>query len=193
MNYWDKRYADGGNSGCGSTGHLREWKWNTIKRFVESIDEVIDVGCGDLSFWDTTTLPEGYVGIDASEVIITKNKLQYPNARFYKSMSSAPLGIVAPIVFCFDMLFHIMDDDVYKGTIENLCRMSSDYIFIYTWVNNPLRKFWFLKADRDEYERFRNLNSLTSITSEYGFDGIAIVRNETIDRFGAMLVFRRKK
>jgi hypothetical protein len=192
MNYWDKRYANGGNSGCGSTGYLREWKWQTIELFVNPIIEVIDVGCGDLSFWDLTTLPKGYVGIDASEVIIQKNRINNPTLTFYHAESSTPLGIVAPVVFCFDMLFHIMDDDVYKRTIENLCRMSSEYIFIYTWVNNPLRKFWFIESDRDEYERFRDLEQINTITSDYGFKGISVIRNETLDRFGAMLVFRRK-
>jgi hypothetical protein len=185
MNYWDKRYADGGNSGCGSIGYLREWKWQTIHLFVNPVTEVIDVGCGDLSFWDVTTLPDGYVGIDASEIIIKKNRANNPNLIFYHAKS--------PVVFCFDMLFHIMDDGIYQRTIENLCRMSSDYIFIYTWINNPLRKFWFIETDRDDYERFRDLNALNYITADNGFKGISVVRNELLDRFGAMLVFRKEK
>jgi len=52
MDYWERHYSKGGSSGPGSIGNYRSWKWNTILEFENSIDDVIDIGCGDLSFWE---------------------------------------------------------------------------------------------------------------------------------------------
>jgi len=193
MNYWDKRYASGGTSGCGSVGELRDIKWCWIKQFVDPITDIIDVGCGDLSFWEYEMLPERYVGIDSSEVIIKKNQLAYPGATFYHAQSSEPLGITSPVVFCFDMMFHIMDDDVYQRTIQNLCILSSEYIFIYTWIENPLRWFWIIEKTKDKYECFRGIEGLNDIMEANSFTLIAIMRSEWVDPFGAMLIFRKTK
>jgi hypothetical protein len=50
--YWENRYASGGTSGCGSIGKLKEWEWKAITEYLPTPDHIIDVGCGDLSFWD---------------------------------------------------------------------------------------------------------------------------------------------
>lgn len=193
MNYWDKRYASGGTSGCGSVGELRDWKWKIIKHFVNPITEVIDVGCGDLSFWDGKMLPERYIGMDSSGIIIERNKVRHPNNIFLGVESSEPLGIVAPVVFCFDMLFHIMDDNIYWETINNLCSMSSEYIFIYTWLINPLRKFWVIPKVKGDYEYYRDPAQACRVIGSNGFYLIVNARCKGIDKFGAMLVFRRKE
>ena len=193
MNYWDKRYESGGTSGCGSVGQLRDIKWCWIQMFVDPVTDVIDVGCGDLSFWDGKQLPAGYIGIDGSEVIIKKNKIQHPENIFYHAQSSEPLGLVAPVVFCFDMLFHIMDDDIYWKTVQNLCTMSSEYIFIYTWMINPLRKFGVLTKTKGEYECYRDPTKMCSTIQSNGFYLVEVARNKGTDKFGVMLLFRRKE
>lgn len=35
-------------------------------------------------------------------------------------------------VFCLDVLFHVMTDALCIEILEDLCRLSSSYIFIYT-------------------------------------------------------------
>jgi hypothetical protein len=194
MNYWDKRYASGGNSGCGSIGKLRDAKWKWIQVFVDPIKDVIDVGCGDLSFWEGKQLPDGYIGIDGSEVIIGRNKRKHPNNIFYKAQSSESLGLTAPVVFCFDMLFHIMDDDIYKKTIENLCSISSEYIFIYTWMKNPILKaFGILKTKRSEYECYRDPMEMCRAIETNGFKVVLVTGNKDVDPYGVMFVFRRNE
>jgi hypothetical protein len=191
MNYWDKRYASGGTSGCGSIGKLRDIKWCWIKKFVAPVTDIIDVGCGDLSFWEGRAIPDGYVGIDGSGIIIEKNKRQHPNNIFYQAQSSEPLGLSASVVFCFDMLFHIMDDDIYWKTIHNLCSMSNEYIFIYTWAINPLRKFGILTAEKCEYEYYRDPTKMCRVIESNGFNLVEMCSNKMIDPYGVLFVFRR--
>ena len=60
-NYWENRYESGGTSGKGSIGQLRAWKWQVIEDYAGPVDDVIDVGCGDLSFLEGKT-SEKYTG-----------------------------------------------------------------------------------------------------------------------------------
>lgn len=48
-NYWEKRYAKGGNSGVGSYSILAEYKASVINNFVtkNNIKKVIEWGSGD--------------------------------------------------------------------------------------------------------------------------------------------------
>lgn len=51
--FWNLRYLDGGNSGKGSIGLNKMWKWSKIRKTLS--DSVLDYGCGDLSFWKGIT------------------------------------------------------------------------------------------------------------------------------------------
>ena len=61
------------------------------------------------------------------------------------------MGLKGDIVFCHDMLFHILDEDVYLGIINNLLEYSNKYIFIFTWSKNPLKK-WYNNKTQDSYQ-----------------------------------------
>ena len=47
--YWEERYRTGGNSGCGSYGHLANWKAEIVNDFVAAtgVQRVIEHGAGD--------------------------------------------------------------------------------------------------------------------------------------------------
>jgi len=71
LNYWDNWYTRGGNSGEGSRGYYRIWKWHCIKKYVDIRNcSVIDVGCGDLDFWKEWDCKH-YIGIDVSPTRIS--------------------------------------------------------------------------------------------------------------------------
>ena len=139
-NYWEQRYSKSGTSGEGSLGTHRDWKWKTISNYAGRVDNVIDVGCGDLSFWDGKNC-QTYTGIDISGTIVRKNLGLRPDWNFICSDASVRQSVRAPVVFCFDVLFHIMDDGVYKSILTNLMAYSDQWIFLYTWVKNPLSTF----------------------------------------------------
>lgn len=189
--YWEKRYAAGGNSGNGSIGELRDWKWGIIKKYVDPIHDVIDVGCGDMSFWENERVPNGYIGIDGSYSVIQKNREKYPNATFHYGNAEFAIHDTAPVVFCFDMLFHVMEDTEYSEILYNLGKYTTEILFIYTWISNPIKKFYFFSADRDEYERFHDPNEMCRILKSLGFFH-PVVFTSKLDAVGAMFVFRKK-
>ena len=145
--YWEHRYKRGGVSGEGSLGKNREWKWSVINSYVKDFDDVIDVGCGDLSFWaprEISLLSRfRYFGLDISPTVIQRNRTSHPRWSFHVGDAAIPiLGLNARIVLCLDLLFHIMDDAVYLRILENLCRYSHEWIFVFTWCRNPFNLRW---------------------------------------------------
>lgn len=58
-------YRKGGNSGEGSGGKTRGWKWEQILSVIPNVESVVDIGCGDLRFWEGRKC-ESYVGVDIS-------------------------------------------------------------------------------------------------------------------------------
>jgi 2-polyprenyl-3-methyl-5-hydroxy-6-metoxy-1,4-benzoquinol methylase len=208
-NYWENRYQRGGTSGEGSIGQGRAWKWKIIESYVPDLQCVIDVGCGDLSFWSGRKC-EDYTGIDISETILEKNKSSRPDWTFIRSSSDKLVeDLKRENVFCFDILFHIMDENVFQNTLHNLCQYSSKYLFIHTWKNNPLSrtgalrrvlkapdlntlKYIFLPAQTDtNYQYFRLLTNYLNIFQQHGFELLG--EHENPNHEGCMYIFKKKE
>jgi hypothetical protein len=185
MSYWEERYKRGGNSGAGSVGRYRRFKWLIINRYVPSISQVIDVGCGDLKFWKGS-LPIDYTGIDISKTIITKNKRLYPGSTFLNYPAEILIeNLKAPVVFCLDLLFHIINESAFNSILNNLCIYSTEYIFIYTWKENPLNN----KITDDKYQYFRPLETNLEIFTKHGFSLLCSL--SPVFDIGAMYVFKK--
>ena len=69
--YWEKRYARGGNSGSGSYNQIAEFKNKIINEFIdfENINKVLDYGCGDGNQCKGIKATN-YLGIDISKTSI---------------------------------------------------------------------------------------------------------------------------
>ena len=214
--YWDQRYIDGGTSGAGSIGDDRDFKWKVIDRHMLFPQSVVDVGCGELSFWEGRDC-EDYTGIDFSKKIIEKNRILRPDWEFIWSNAETRNDKLSKnTVFCFDVLFHIMNNETYLKILENLTDYSQDHIFIYTWISNPLRKTRLIKRlftavtkfklfraielvkkilSKNEntdgkYQYFRALERDIWLFEEKGFKLIEVVRHP--NNIGAMYVFKKK-
>lgn len=190
LNYWDNWYTRGGNSGEGSRGYYRIWKWHCIKKYVDIHNcSVIDVGCGDLDFWKERDCKH-YIGIDVSPTKIKINQKKKPTWNFICSDASEYHTLPpADVVFCHDMLFHIMDDGTYNGILNNLTRYSDKFIFIYTWLVNPLEP----RTDDSRYQKYRDFNLYIPIFETAGFELVKMIPSpKIIDKYGAMWIFKRK-
>ena len=212
--YWDLRYLDNKTSGNGSIGDYRKFKWSIIDKYVPFLRSVVDVGCGDLSFWGERDC-EDYTGIDISKTIIEKNRILRPDWEFLWSNAEKKIeGLSKNTVFCFDMLFHVMNNDSYYRILENLCYYSREYIFIYTWINNPFQKSRLIKRlfqtfpklklfktielmkkiisknkySDGKYQYYRNLENELGVFKKKGFDLIETIQHT--DNIGAMYIFR---
>lgn len=191
MDYWENRYMEGGNSGEGSRGIHKDWKWAVLNNTIPNINNIIDVGCGDLAFMEGWMVPN-YIGIDISETIIQKNREQYPNKQFIISSADIHIhGIKSDVVFCHDVLFHIIDENVYVNILKNLTKYSDNYISIYTWHTNPLKK-WYCSKTKDNYQAYRDFMQYLHIFTDSGFE-LHSITNSAVNKYGAMYIFKKKK
>lgn len=106
--YWDNRYISGGNSGYGSYGEQLAKKLDWLKDL--DFHTVVDVGCGDFNFGKSLLElhPAAYLGFDISEVIVAKNRRNYPGYSFNVLGDSIPSG---DLTLCLDVLFHVIEDE----------------------------------------------------------------------------------
>lgn len=213
--YWDQRYINDGTSGAGSIGDYRDFKWSIIDKHVPFLQSVVDVGCGDISFWERREC-KNYTGIDISRAIIERNRILRPDWEFIWSNAETRIEELSKdTVFCFDVLFHIMNDKTYLKILENLTYYSRNHIFIYTWISSPFRKTRLMKRlytavtklklfkavelvkkilsknlnTDGKYQYFRPLERDLWLFEEKGFKLVEIVRH--LNNIGAMYVFAR--
>ena len=191
--FWNKKYEDGGISGLGSIGKYRNWKWVKIHDVIPEIREVLDVGCGDLKFWEHPIANEigkregfKYLGIDVSDFIIEKNKVFAPEFDFVCAPSHRNLGEEAQVVFCLDLLFHIMDNVNFEMTLQHLCESAKEWIVIYTWRTNPFPH----SATDGKSQYFRSLTDYQYIFDHGGFK-IQKRFRVPFDRFGVLYFMKR--
>jgi hypothetical protein len=219
LEYWETRYKSGGSSGAGSVGRDREWKWGVIASYVSPVDDVIDVGCGDLSFWDRRNCQK-YLGLDVSQTVIEKNRFVRPYWRFCTRDAEIRIeGERARIVLCLDVLFHVIDEGKLNRILNNLCYYSNEWIFVYTWSQNPFALRWQLHelsralatldapgalaiASRvaasffketisdDVYQRYRRFDSYLPIFTKNGFRVVG--RRKIPWGIGEMFVFCKR-
>lgn len=132
--YWESRYRRGGNSGVGSYQHLAEFKADVINSFVEEnkIQTVIEFGCGDgnqLQYFHFTS----YTGFDVSETAIARCRNLYKedlSKRF--ALLSSYAGETADLTLSLDVIYHLVEDEVYQAYMDLLFASSSQYVIIYS-------------------------------------------------------------
>jgi cyclopropane fatty-acyl-phospholipid synthase-like methyltransferase len=137
--YWEKRYKEGGDSGVGSYGNLARYKAQVINSFIgrKGIRTVIEFGCGDgtqLSYYE---IP-GYTGIDVSEAAISMSRKRFsrdPTKRFLSHREfEANRGKLVPadMTLSVDVIYHLVEDDVFETHIRDLFQYASRFVMIYS-------------------------------------------------------------
>ncbi|MDR2835487.1 MAG: class I SAM-dependent methyltransferase [Bacteroidales bacterium] len=192
--YWENRYKQGGNSGAGSYNRLAEFKANIINDFCvkNNIEKVIEFGCGDGNQL-TLAKYQQYIGLDVSKKSIelcnnmfandaTKqfyelNKVNLSNNKFHSSLAIS-----------LDVIFHLIEDDVYYVYMNNLFNASSKYVIIYAsnyeaktlalhvkhrcftdYVFDKFPKFKLIKVVKNKYPFECNNPNNTSFSDFYFF------------------------
>ncbi len=121
-----------------------------IDSYVPTLDDVVDVACGDLSFWEGRDCQK-YFGLDISPTIINHNRLKRPSWNFRVGNAERLFPDVSGrVVFCFDLLFHVMDNEVFEAILKNIAQYSKEWIFIFTWRKNPFNVLWRLNRLKTE-------------------------------------------
>lgn len=177
--YWEERYQKGGTSGYGSYGRLAEFKAKVINKFIEdeNIERVIEFGCGDGNQLSMLHV-KSYVGVDISPTIIGKckdtfradvTKLFLTNEKYLENPLKGPLTL------SLDVIFHLIEDDVFENYMTILFDAAERYCIIYAcdedWLENDathVRRRKFTKWIADNLKEWR----LMQVTyNEYPHDG----------------------
>lgn len=147
--YWEKRYSKRGNSGSGSYGEKANYKATIINQFVEKnkIQKVIELGCGDGNQLKQFSVPE-YIGLDVSPTAIklckdifkkdiSKQFLLYDE----KEIDTRLEGLNAELSLSLDVIYHLVEDEVYEKYMHRLFSVSSHYVIIYAWDVEEGKKY----------------------------------------------------
>lgn len=141
--YWDERYKNGGTSGAGSYNRLAEFKAEILNQFVKdnNVNKVIEWGCGDGNQLLYANYPN-YVGFDISPKAIeicqtifqkdTTKQFTCCNSNCFKTDIKGDLSI------SLDVIYHLIEDEIYYQYMENLFNSSSKYVCIYSCNDNQL-------------------------------------------------------
>lgn len=133
--YWENRYRKGGNSGAGSYGRLAVFKADFLNNFFRSnsIKSVLEFGCGDGNQLGLLEI-EHYIGYDVSSSAVARCRETYGDRvglSFYSLEDTADLG-QHDVTLSLDVLFHLVEIEVFSAYLERLFRHSNRHVIIYS-------------------------------------------------------------
>ena len=130
--YWEDRYRGGGASGMGSVGRLARFKAAVVNHFIvdNSIQSVIDLGCGDASQLALLELPADYAGVDVSPTALAQCATRFPDRRF---VTPAELRLLpaAELALSLDVIYHLIDDAVFATAMRTLFAAATRFVIVY--------------------------------------------------------------
>jgi SAM-dependent methyltransferase len=132
--YWEARYRLGGHSGNGSRGRNAEHKAAVLNNFIarHGTESIIEFGCGDGYQLGMLDCPE-YIGVDVSPTVIRTCREKYavdPGKRFMHLDEYD--GSKADLSMSLDVIFHLVEDDVYEDYLDRLFSAGRRFVVIYS-------------------------------------------------------------
>lgn len=128
VDYWQKRYSVGDNSGSGSQGDLLSFKIDFINDFIKEneIKTVLDFGHGDLNVAKEINV-ESYTGIDIFD-LEDEAGLNLVNCRFDEYE-----GDGVDLVMCLDVIYHILEEeqDYMRESLDKMMEKSNRFFMMY--------------------------------------------------------------
>ena len=188
--YWDSRYAQGLPSGrpLSEVSERIRLLWSAIESELPEINHIIDVGCGDLKRWGERDCQD-YIGIDIVKQICQENRDRRPHWKFICAPAEVFISeLKRENVFCFELIFHIMDPRNVKKILHNLCRYASKRIFIYTWSTSPFHP----EITDGKYQMYHPMGKYLPLFNEMGFELVSIELIEQPSYSLKELLTRRK-
>lgn len=136
--YWERRYASGGDSGPGSYGVLAEFKASVLNGFVKDrgVISVVEFGCGDGHQLSLAEYPK-YTGIDVAPSAIARCRSRFagdPTKRFVLIDPETDDGAAfeADLALSLDVVYHLVDDRLYERHMRALFASATRYVAIYS-------------------------------------------------------------
>ncbi len=146
--YWEERYAGGGDSGHGSYGRFAEFKAEVLNRFVveQRIETVVEFGCGDGNQLALASYSD-YLGLDVSETALDACRKRFAGdgSRRFQLYRPGPSADGTPrhcadLALSLDVIYHLTEDPVFELYMNDLFTAARRFVVIYssdTTVTDP--------------------------------------------------------
>jgi len=181
--YWETRYALGANSGPGSYGKLAEFKAEVLNGLITelNINSLIELGCGDENQTSLLNKEINYLGLDISPTIIeyTRELFSSDEKKDFMVFDStkyknAGVFINADMVISLDVLYHLVEVEIYESYLTTLFGMARKYVVIYASDNEEI-------ATKDAHvcirsftphiaDNYREFQLIRKIENKHSFD-----------------------
>jgi SAM-dependent methyltransferase len=142
--YWEKRYAEGRDSGAGSYGRLSRFKAEVLNDFVAKnrLSTVLELGCGDGNQLKLAKYPR-YIGMDVSKTAIqmcvdifgadeSKSFIYYDPEAFVDTAGF----LKSDLTLSLDVIYHLIEDEVFESHMRLLFALSGKYVAVYASNHN---------------------------------------------------------
>lgn len=132
--YWQQRYAAGGDSGAGSYGKFAQFKARVLNDlFVElGIESVVEFGSGDGNQIAMLRVKR-YFGVDISIDAVARCRKRFtgqPGRRFVTTTEYA--GETADCALSLDVIYHLVEDDAFDAYMRRLFAAARACVAIYS-------------------------------------------------------------
>ena len=187
--YWENRYALGQNSGVGSYAELAAFKAEVLNDFVaeQRIASVLELGCGDGNQLKLARYPT-YLGFDVSPTAVAMCRTSFRRDRnksfeVYDPELFASLRPRAELVLSLDVVFHLVEDEVFERHLSELFAAAERFVCVYAsntetpdvgaHVRHRVFTDW-VQEHRPDWQVFRHLDnpyraSLEGAVSDFWF------------------------
>lgn len=132
--YWESRYVNEGNSGAGSYGRLAQYKAEVLNDFVakHKVSSVIEFGSGDGNQLTLATYPS-YIGVDVSQTAVSLCRTRFADdaTMSFKTVSEYA-GQKADLSLSLDVIYHLIEDTVFKSYMISLFDAAERFVIIYS-------------------------------------------------------------
>lgn len=133
--YWEDRYASGRDSGAGSYSHLAQFKASVLNAFVAENDvaDVIEFGCGDGAQLRLANYGR-YTGVDVSPqaIALCRKRLSGDATKTFYTTSELPAGVVADLAMSLDVVYHLVEDEVFESYMQRLFDSARRFVIVYS-------------------------------------------------------------
>ena len=137
--YWETRYATGGNSGPGSYTRFAEYKAGIMNALIQEhgIRSAVEFGCGDGNQLSMIHYPQ-YLGLDVARTAVEdcRRKFAGDGTRSFAVYDAKTFGTSHPVPradlgVSMDVLFHLVEEDVFETYLKHLFAASERIVVIY--------------------------------------------------------------
>lgn len=170
--YWRLRYRLGGDSGAGSGGTSGAYKAKVVNAFVRefSVEDVIEFGCGDGRQLALAEYPQ-YLGLDISQDAVNRCRERFSGDDSKQFMEMEDYGgQQADLAISLDVLFHLVEDEIYWSYLGALFQAGRRYVLVYsTSSKRPgknLRHVRHRPVEKDILERFKSFKRIDQFESK---------------------------